>query len=65
MSTVSAGVRHDGKCATACRPAQPPLLEAAEKELSKFEHQENEFRKGDRKERAAELRIPLDKSDFN
>ncbi|OSI60044.1 hypothetical protein BSZ21_37175 [Bradyrhizobium canariense] len=36
-----------------------PLLEAAQKELSKFERKENEFRKKDREERAAELRLPL------
>ena len=37
-----------------------PLLEAAREELSKFERKENEFRKKDREERAAELRLPLD-----
>jgi hypothetical protein len=37
-----------------------PLLEAAREELSKFERKENEFRKKDRDERAAELRLPLD-----
>ncbi|MFC7698171.1 hypothetical protein ACFQX9_15820 [Bradyrhizobium sp. GCM10028915] len=36
-----------------------PLLEAAREELSKFERKENEFRKKDREERAAELRLPL------
>ena len=37
-----------------------PLLEAAREEMSKFERKENEFRKKDREERAAELRLPLD-----
>jgi hypothetical protein len=37
-----------------------PLLEAAQEEMSKFERKENEFRKKDREERAAELRLPLD-----
>jgi hypothetical protein len=36
------------------------LLEAARKELVDFERRETEFRKKDRKERAAELRHPLD-----
>ncbi|MBR0973666.1 MULTISPECIES: hypothetical protein [Bradyrhizobium] len=37
-----------------------PLLEAAQEEMIKFERKENEFRKKDRLERAAELRLPLD-----
>ncbi|WP_439368978.1 hypothetical protein ACRQ5Q_16540 [Bradyrhizobium sp. PMVTL-01] len=37
------------------------LLEAAKKELIEFERREKEFRKKDRQERAAELRLPLDK----
>ncbi|WP_168195447.1 hypothetical protein [Bradyrhizobium sp. NAS80.1] len=40
------------------------LLQAAEKELIKFEQQESEFRKRDREERAAELQLPLEQSDF-
>jgi len=36
------------------------LLEAATQEMLKFEQKENEFRKRDREERAAELRLPLD-----
>ena len=36
------------------------LLEAAHEEMIKFEQKENEFRKKDRLERAAELRLPLD-----
>jgi hypothetical protein len=36
------------------------LLEAIEKELTKFERKENEFRKKDRAERAVELRLPID-----
>jgi hypothetical protein len=36
-----------------------PLPEAAQKEMVKFERNENEFRKRDREERAAELRLPL------
>lgn len=35
-------------------------LEAAKKELVDFEKRENEFRKKDREERAAELRLPLE-----
>lgn len=35
------------------------LLEAAQEEMVKFERKENEFRKKDRAERAAELHIPL------
>ncbi|WP_165405832.1 hypothetical protein [Bradyrhizobium genosp. SA-3] len=35
------------------------LLEAAQEEMIKFERKENEFRKKDRDERAAELRLPL------
>ncbi|MEZ2142848.1 hypothetical protein AAE026_11105 [Bradyrhizobium sp. DN5] len=37
------------------------LLEAAQQEMIKFERKENEFRKKDRAERAAELQLPLDK----
>jgi hypothetical protein len=37
------------------------LLEAAIQELARFERQESEFRKKDREERAAALRLPLDK----
>jgi hypothetical protein len=39
------------------------FMRAAEKEMAKFERREMEFRKEDRKERAAELRIPLSKGD--
>ncbi|MBR0821667.1 hypothetical protein [Bradyrhizobium liaoningense] len=35
------------------------FLEAAHEEMVKFERKENEFRKRDREERAAELRLPL------
>ncbi|KQT03619.1 hypothetical protein ASG57_14750 [Bradyrhizobium sp. Leaf396] len=35
------------------------LLEAAHEEMAKFERQENEFRRKDRQERAAELHLPL------
>ncbi|MVT76839.1 hypothetical protein GPL20_27985 [Bradyrhizobium cajani] len=37
------------------------LLEAAHEEMVKFERKENEFRKKDRQERAAELHLPLDR----
>ena len=35
------------------------LAEAAQKELAEFERRENEFRKKDRAERAAELGLPV------
>ncbi|MGY4623456.1 hypothetical protein [Bradyrhizobium sp. USDA 4486] len=35
------------------------LLEAALEEMAKFERRENEFRRKDREERAAELRLPI------
>ncbi|WFU75879.1 MULTISPECIES: hypothetical protein [unclassified Bradyrhizobium] len=35
------------------------FLAAALEEMAKFERKENEFRKKDREERAAELRLPL------
>ena len=35
------------------------FMQAAQKEMAKFERHESEFRKKDREERAAELRIPL------
>ena len=41
-------------------PPRDRLLEAARKELVEFERREIEFRKKDRQERAAELRLPLD-----
>jgi hypothetical protein len=37
------------------------MLEAAREEMSRFERKENEFRKKDREERAAELHLPLDR----
>jgi hypothetical protein len=40
------------------------FLEAAKRELAAFETKEREFRKKVRKERAEELRIPIDKSDL-
>jgi hypothetical protein len=36
------------------------LLEVARKELVEFERRENEFRKMDRDEQAAESRLPLE-----
>lgn len=36
-----------------------PLLDSAHEEMVKFERKENEFRKKDREERAAELHLPL------
>lgn len=36
-----------------------PLLQAAQEEMIKFEHKENEFRRKDRLERASELHLPL------
>ena len=36
------------------------LLEAALEEMLKFERKESEFRRRDREERAADLRLPLD-----
>ena len=36
------------------------FLEAVRKELVEFEKRENEFRKKDRDERVAELRLPLE-----
>jgi hypothetical protein len=41
------------------------FIRAAEKEMAKFERREMEFRKKDRKERAAELQIPLSKGDHS
>lgn len=35
------------------------FMQAARKEMAKFERQEIEFRKQDRKERAAELHMPI------
>jgi len=35
------------------------LLETAQEEMLKFERKENEFRRKDREERAAELHLPL------
>jgi hypothetical protein len=34
-------------------------MQAAQKEMAKFERREIEFRKQDRKERAAELQMPM------
>jgi hypothetical protein len=38
--------------------ARDRFMQAAQNEMAKFERQEIEFRKKDRAERAAELRIP-------
>lgn len=37
-----------------------PFREAAHEEMVKFERRENEFRRKDREERAAELHLPLE-----
>jgi hypothetical protein len=37
------------------------LLKAAQQELARFEREESDFRKKDRQERAAELKLPLSK----
>jgi hypothetical protein len=53
---------HLGTMIEHTRVAVMPLdrfLQAVEKELAKFQRQEIEFRKKDRKDRAAELRIHL------
>jgi hypothetical protein len=44
------------------RTPREHFMRAAEDELAKFEHKERAFRQADRDERAAKLRLPLDKS---
>jgi hypothetical protein len=39
------------------------FLQAANKELAAFEQREREFRKAERKERAAQLQLPADRVD--
>ena len=41
------------------------FFKAAKKELAAFEKREREFRKRVRKERAEELRLPVDKREIN
>jgi hypothetical protein len=41
------------------------FMHAAKKELARFERQEIEFRKKEREERAAELRLPIEKQDIH
>jgi hypothetical protein len=41
------------------------FLQAAEKELIDFERREIEFRKKERRERAAELRLPIEKRELH
>jgi hypothetical protein len=41
------------------------FLEAAQKELAAFEQREREFSRKERQERAAELQIPLHKSELH
>jgi hypothetical protein len=41
------------------------FLEAAQKEMIDFERKEREFRKKAKQERAAELRLPLRKSELH
>ncbi|TYL96830.1 hypothetical protein FXB40_11015 [Bradyrhizobium rifense] len=49
----------DGK--HAARDRRTRLLEAATAAMMEFERRESDFRKKDQAERAAELRLPLDK----
>jgi hypothetical protein len=44
-----------------CTVPRDLLLETARRELANFERRESEFRKKDREERAAELKLPLDR----
>jgi len=41
------------------------FLQAAEKEMLDFERREIEFRKKERKERAAELQLPIEKQEIH
>jgi hypothetical protein len=41
------------------------FLQAAAKEMLDFERREIEFRKKERKERAAELRLPIERQEFH
>jgi hypothetical protein len=41
------------------------FLEAAQKELAAFERREREFSKQERQERAVELQMPVQKSEFH
>jgi hypothetical protein len=41
------------------------FLQAAEKEMIDFERREIEFRKKEREERAAELRLPIEKREIH
>ena len=41
------------------------FLQAAEKEMIDFERREIEFRKKERRERAAELRLPIEKREIH
>jgi hypothetical protein len=42
--------------------ARDRFLQTADDELTKFERQDAEFRKHERQERAAKLRLPLDRA---
>jgi hypothetical protein len=42
--------------------ARERFLQTADDELTKFERQDAEFRKRERQERAAKLRLPLDRA---
>ena len=46
-----------------CETSRDRFMRAAEREMVKFEGWEMEFRKKDRKERAAELNLPLPTDD--
>jgi hypothetical protein len=45
--------------------ATRPLPTGAAKEMLDFERREIEFRKKERKERAAELRLPIERQEFH
>jgi hypothetical protein len=46
-------------------PPRERFLEAAQKEMIDFERKEREFRQKAKQERAAELRLPLHKSELH
>ena len=55
------GIRHAGGVARGCGSRLHRRIQAVRKELAEFERRENEFRKQNREERAAELRLPFEK----
>jgi hypothetical protein len=68
LDSIGPGNRWGGVMTEHTQLAMTPrdrFLEAAQKELAAFERREREFSKKERQERAVELQMPVQKSEFH